>query len=288
MRLHRVDHGGEGPPIILVHGLGGSWADWEAVAPALTETGRVVSFDLPRFGLSPPTKTPGLAGMTEALVAMLEVVTGETGKPAAVMGNSMGGLVSTFAAAERPDLVSALILVSPAFAPGLQDVPRAHRPTAIRLALQAAPLTGEVLDAYLSRLPARERVTMTLGWISKHPGRVPMPVIEALVEMAERRRGLPWARGAVPAASRSIAALWARPGRLIEAVRAVRAPTLVVQGVDDTLVPPSAVERITHLRADWELVPMEDTGHVPHLDAHKRFLDIVVPWLRARDFRPVR
>lgn len=287
-RLYRVDHGGEGAPIVLIHGLGGSAHDWDAVAPALTELGRVVAIDLPRFGYSPPTKIPGLRGMTGSVVAFLEEITEETGMKAVLFGNSMGGLISTFAAAERPDLVSAMVLVAPAFPPRLRDLPAVHRPTAIRLALQAAPVTGEALDAWLYRLPPRERVTLTLDWIAHKAGRVPMPVIESLVELAERRRGLPWARRAVTSASRSIAALWARPARLVEAVRRVQAPTLVVQGESDNLVPPPAVEWVCRLRSDWELVMMEDTGHVPQLDAGPRFLEIVIPWLRSQDLRPVR
>ena len=153
---------------------------------------------------------------------------------------------------------------------------------------QTAPVTGEALAAWLHRLEPRERVALSLEWVAHKSGRIPMPVIESLIEVSTRRNKLPWTKTAVTATSRSIARLWLRPRRLIEAVRAVQAPTLVVQGADDRIVPPSAVAGMTRRRSDWELVTMDDTGHVPQLDAPFRFLEVVVPWLRAKDFRPVR
>lgn len=278
-RLHHVDHGGDGTPIVLIHGLGGSTVDWDAVAPALTDLGRVVALDLPRFGLSPPAASNGLGAMSDAIIGFLDGLVEDEG-PVVLFGNSMGGLLSTMVAGARPDLVKAMILVAPAFPPRIRDLGGVHWPTALRLAVQTAPITGEALDAWMSRLSPRQRVSLSLEWISHRPGRVPMPVIESLVENSERRRHLPWARRAVTASSRSIAGVWARSSRLVAAVRAVRAPTLVVQGEDDRLVPPAAVEGMCRRRADWELVVMEDTGHVPQLDAPLRFLQVVVPWLR--------
>ena len=289
VRLHRVDHGGEGLPIVLVHGLGGSTADWDAVAPALTEIGRVIALDLPKFGFFPPAGEDGLDAMTAALVGFLEEVVEEAaGAPAVLIGNSMGGLVSTLIAGERPDLVAALVLVAPAFPPRLSDLNKVHWPTAFRLIVQTAPLSGEALAAWLHRLDPRERVSLSLEWVAHKSGRIPMPVIESLIEVSDRRSKLPWTRSAVTATSRSIAGLWLRPRRLIKAVRAVQAPTLVVQGSDDRIVPPSAVEGMCRRRSDWVQVSMVDTGHVPQLDAPFRFLDVVVPWLGAKDFRPVR
>ncbi len=279
--LHRVDHGGDGPGIVLVHGLGGSTVDWDAVAPALTGVGQVVAVDLPRFGLSPPAASKGVAGMTEALADFVDGYAEETGGPVVLIGNSMGGLVSVFVAARSAANVAALVLVAPAFPPRLRDLRDLHWPTTLRLAAQAAPVTGEALDSWLRRLSPKERVSMTLAWIAHKPGRVPMTVVESLVAMSTTRRSLPWTRRSVTAASRSIAATWAKRCRLVAAVRAVSAPTLVLQGSEDHLIAPAAVNAICELRPDWDLVVMEDTGHVPQLDAPLRFTEVVAPWLRA-------
>jgi pimeloyl-ACP methyl ester carboxylesterase len=280
-RIHRVDHGGDGAPILLVHGMGGSSADWTAVAGPLSGVGNVVAMDLPRFGVSPPTRARGLEGMTRAVEAVLADLVSGTGRRAVLVGNSMGGLISTFVAARHPDLVAGMILVNPAYPPRPGDFPRLHRATALRLALQAAPGTGELVDAWLHRLEPRERVMKTLQLVAHRTDRIPAAAVEALVAVAEQRQALPWARGAVPAAARSITAVWAKPSRMIAGVRQVTCPTLVVQGEADNLVPPAAVARIAGLRSDWELAVMEDTGHVPQLDAHDRFLDLVTPWIRG-------
>src|SRR3954447_18740405 len=54
--VHYVDFGGNpaGPPVVLVHGLGGSHLNWDLLAPLLTDSARVFALDLPGFGLSEP------------------------------------------------------------------------------------------------------------------------------------------------------------------------------------------------------------------------------------------
>jgi pimeloyl-ACP methyl ester carboxylesterase len=64
-------------------------------------------------------------------------------------------------------------------------------------------------------------------------------------------------------------------------IRKIRARTLVVHGVDDRIVSPTAVEWLTSLRTDWTLIQMEDTGHTPQLDAPVRFVKVVEEWLEG-------
>ncbi|NIR36144.1 MAG: alpha/beta fold hydrolase, partial [Actinobacteria bacterium] len=52
--LHLVDYSGSGPPLVLVHGLGGSHLNWMLVALPLSRSFRVIAVDLPGFGLTPP------------------------------------------------------------------------------------------------------------------------------------------------------------------------------------------------------------------------------------------
>ena len=66
--VHVVDHGGEGRPILLVHGLGGSHVNWSAVAQPLTEFGSVRAIDLIGFGRTP------LAGRSSAVESQCDLV----------------------------------------------------------------------------------------------------------------------------------------------------------------------------------------------------------------------
>jgi pimeloyl-ACP methyl ester carboxylesterase len=115
-RLHHfeVKGSGKGPPILLVHGLGGAAAGFSRVLfPLAKRFERVLAVDLPGHGFSPeyglgPTSVRGLYDL---LVAYCRQV---VGGPAFVVGNSLGGALSVKLAAEHPELVRALGLVSPA------------------------------------------------------------------------------------------------------------------------------------------------------------------------------
>src|SRR3954466_9259992 len=105
--VHYVDFGGnpEGPVLVLVHGLGGSHLNWDLLAPLLTPHGRVLALDLPGFGRSEPG---GRRATVEANVAVLRRFLAEVaGGPVVLVGNSMGGMISIFTAAEAPEAVRA-------------------------------------------------------------------------------------------------------------------------------------------------------------------------------------
>lgn len=273
--MHRVDFGGDGGLIVLVHGLGGSTANWIAVADGLARHGRVLAIDLPGFGLSPPGRDYRLETHREAIENFVE----SEGAPATLIGNSTGGLLSAMVAAHRPDLVDRLLLVAPATPPVLPD-PRFDWPTAARLALQATPGVGVVWGRrFINTHTPEELVRLSMEMITHQRGRVPLSVIEASIDMARIRKELPWSAEATARTATSIAALYANRAEYIRMIRSVTAPTLVVHGVSDHIVSPTAVEWVCRLRPDWKLVQMSDTGHTPQMDAPLRFLTAVEPWL---------
>jgi pimeloyl-ACP methyl ester carboxylesterase len=275
--LHWRDYGGSGQVIVLVHGLGGSVANWDAIGPRLAGLGRTVALDLPGFGLSPPARDWELDTHAGAVRSFIS----EFAPSATLIGNSLGGLLAEMVASQSPELVDSLVLVAPATPPRFPD-PRIHWPTARRLFLQATPLVGRAMSKYfLSRLTPEELVKLGLETITHKPGRVPLPVVEEFVRLATVRVKLPWAEEAVPHTGRSIARMFHRPSSFVEMIREIRAPSLVIQGLGDRIVSPTAVEWLCSLRPDWQLVQMEDTGHTPQLDAPIRFLATIIPWLQA-------
>ncbi|MGH8946707.1 MAG: alpha/beta fold hydrolase [Acidimicrobiia bacterium] len=279
--IHWRDFGGEGRTVLLVHGLGGSVASWDAVGSRLTRTGRVIALDLPGFGLSPPWRDWQLATQASAVEHFLE----ETG-PATLVGNSLGGLISEMVATSRPDLVDALVLVCPATPPRLRD-PLLHWPTARRLTLQATPAVGPAFARrYLNRNNPQRLVRNAVRLTTPKPGRVPLSMIEAFQETVRIRKHFPWAYDAVPMTSQSVRRVYWRPSRFVAMIREIVSPTLVVQGEADRIVSPTAVRWMASLRPDWELVMMEDTGHTPHLDAPVRLSEIIAGWLYTR-FAPI-
>jgi pimeloyl-ACP methyl ester carboxylesterase len=104
--------GGEGDPVVLVHGLAGGSANWCEVVPELVETHRVIAVDLPGHAGSAPLPRDATVGDFAAAVAA--VLDAEGVDSALVAGHSFGGLVALRLAHARPELVRGLLLVSPA------------------------------------------------------------------------------------------------------------------------------------------------------------------------------
>lgn len=275
--LHFVDFGGSGKPLLLVHGLGGSVANWDLVGPPLTSHGHVIAIDLPGFGLSPPWKDWSLATHADAIAE----TAGHLGAPVVLIGNSLGGLLGEIVAAQHPDLIDALVLISPATPPRLPD-PTIDWGTAWRLLLNATPGVGTALSKWLLRtMSARELVEESLQRITHDASRVPPEMVEAFVEVAERRSHYPWAVDAIPKTGASIRSLFLRPSRFVAMIRDIKAPTLVVQGIADPIVSPQSVQWLCSLRLDWVLVQLPDTGHTPQIDADERTLAVIEPWLEG-------
>lgn len=276
--LYWRELGGEGRSIVLVHGLGGSIANWDAVGPRLAGAGRVLALDLPGFGLSPPWGDWELETHAAAVGAFLE-----SRGPATLVGNSMGGLVSEMAASAGPELVESLVLICPATPPRLRD-PLLHWPTARRLTLQSTRALGPAYARrYLKRTTPQRLVSNALRMTTHRPSRVPLSMVEAFQEMVRVRKHLPWASESVPMTSQSVRRLYWRPSRFVAMIRDISAPTLVVQGEADRIVSPTAVRWMAALRPDWDLVMMKDTGHTPHLDAPVRLSGIIVDWLNRQE-----
>ena len=116
--------GGDGPPLVLVHGLGGTIENWRALATPLAAGQRVLVPDLPGHGRSAPLRE---ARDVDALAeAVLGVIDAEEIRDAVWIGHSLGGVVSLRAAALRPDAVRGLVLAAAA---GIGSATRAARVT---------------------------------------------------------------------------------------------------------------------------------------------------------------
>ncbi|MGI9111721.1 MAG: alpha/beta fold hydrolase [Gaiellaceae bacterium] len=104
--------GGEGDPLVLVHGLGGSAANWVELLAAASGRFRVLVPDLPGHGGSGrATRGSGMSQFADVVAGLIER---EDAAPAIVAGHSLGGLVALRLAHRRPELVRALLLAAPA------------------------------------------------------------------------------------------------------------------------------------------------------------------------------
>lgn len=107
--LATEEHGSGAPTIVLIHSIGGSRADWSAVAPQLAEHHRVVLVDLPGHGRSPaPSSKPSVA---EASAALARTLTKMKIERAVLVGHSYGALVALRTALDRPKSAAAVVVV---------------------------------------------------------------------------------------------------------------------------------------------------------------------------------
>ncbi|AXG80256.1 alpha/beta fold hydrolase [Streptomyces paludis] len=105
--LHVHDHGGDGPPLVLLHGAGRSHADWAATAPLLARRHRVLAVDLPGHGRSEHTTN---AWTFDGAVASIERVLTAYGIPEAIpVGHSLGGMVTLRYAAQHAGTTPAAV-----------------------------------------------------------------------------------------------------------------------------------------------------------------------------------
>jgi pimeloyl-ACP methyl ester carboxylesterase len=104
--------GGSGDPLLLLHGLGGSAANWVELLPGVAARFRVLVLDLPGHAGSAPL--PRGAGVTDFAAVAAELLEAEDAAGALVAGHSFGGLIALRLAHRRPELVRGLLLAAPA------------------------------------------------------------------------------------------------------------------------------------------------------------------------------
>lgn len=277
--VHYLDFGGEGKPLVMVHGLGGNAMNWMAVGPDLSRHHRVVALDLAGFGRTPLFNRSAAVGANANLVhSFIEQVIGE---PVVLMGNSMGGHIAMLEAADHPQWVSALILVDPAI-PGVH----VRRPDQTMLGVMAAitlpGLADMVIDRRARLLGPEGLVRETIALVAADPSRIDATMIDAHIQLMRERENLGRQNSrAFLQAIRSLGLRMADP-RFWARMRKVEAPSLVIHGELDRLIPLSAARDLARRRPDWTFEVIEGVGHVPMMETPELFLRVVDQWMTYR------
>jgi pimeloyl-ACP methyl ester carboxylesterase len=276
--LHHLDYGGtgDGPTVVLVHGLGGSHLNWDLLAPKLTSRGRVLAVDLPGFGMSAPHRRP--ATIRSNVDVLAGFVREMCDPPVVLVGNSMGGLISILLAARLPDLVCGLVLLDPAL-PAPTRILRSPA-TAATLAVHALPGVGERLRrARRRRIGARATVQETLRLCGVDQDALPAGLVERSVALVERQSDIAGMDRAFLSASRSLAWTLTRTRAYRAAMSSISAPVLLVHGDIDQLVPVSAARTTARLHPEWRYVELSGVGHLPQLQVPDELAGHIVEWL---------
>ncbi|MCA1824100.1 MAG: alpha/beta fold hydrolase [Mycobacteriales bacterium] len=256
----RAAGGRDGEPALFVHGLGGASTNWTDLMTLLADRLSGEALDLPGFGESDPP-SDGRYSLDFHARAVAELAA-TRGQPVHLFGNSLGGAIALRVAAERPELVRSLTLVSPALP--------SYRPdrTDPLLPLLLVPgITGIVLAATRRESPERRaRRVLELCYgdpLGVHPER-----IAQAADDIRRRRELAWNDDALVASLRGLVRAQLDPGprNLWRQAARVTAPTLLIWGKRDRVVPVRLAERAAKALRARRLLVLDGVGHVAQME----------------------
>jgi pimeloyl-ACP methyl ester carboxylesterase len=276
--VHYVDHGGpaDGPLLVCVHGLGGSLVNWAAVAPRLTGTVRLVALDLAGFGR---TRAVGRSASVISNQRLLHrFLTEVVARPAILVGNSMGGMITTLQAHAHPETVAGAVLIDPA----LPIVIRARPDPLVTamFAMYAVPPVGRAaLRARRDRSTPEQAAMEVLRLCCVDPGRVPPEVIEQHVAVARLRRSYHEVDDAMLDAARSLMRVLAQRRRHVNMLAGMAGPVLLLHGDKDRLVSVASARATARVNPSWRFEVAEDVGHVPQLEVPDWTAARILDWL---------
>lgn len=261
VEVHYKDEG-KGPVLLLVHGSSSTMRTWDAATKLWKGRYRVIRYDVPGLGLSGNVSdevaaTVAPAAIAEHLLAKLGV------RRATVIGVSSGGTLGVQLAARRPDLVERLIISN---APS-DPVDTSHLvPTPEWASAQAdAKAQGfqgpAFWNAFLTYFAGDGR---RIGTATR-------------AEFGDFNRRVPDKNGI------ALIAKVADHAKAVAAFAAVRAPTLLIWGGSDKLLPTSSARTLIGYLAGTEaaLVYLPDVGHFPPIETPDRFVKLATAWMET-------
>jgi len=281
-------------PALCVHGLGGSSTNWTDLMGLLGQpdpppgqagqdgqdepderdgqnarwpswpggpTLGCEALDLPGNGHSPPPPDGDYSVRAQAAVVACLIEQRGRG-PVHLIGNSLGGAVCTRLAAHRPELVRTLTLVSPAL-PDLRP-----RPVPARISVLQIPGLGSWMLRRAGRIPARQRVMITLRDVYFDVGLVhPARLAEDIAEV-ERLDGLGYSGDVLLRSAKAVISEYFRrgPGSLWRDAAQISADVLAIYGSHDRLVDPRMAARAARTFQQARVVVLPRTGHVAQME----------------------
>lgn len=262
-RLHLLSWGPKGsaseaaPPLLLLHGIGESAADWIPFAARMDESVRLVALDLRGHGES-AHNADGAYEHLDYLMDLLLVIDA-IGSPVTVVGHSLSGHLGLFLAALCPHLVNAFVLVDvEAFPPRAQVE-------------QLRSLGTRPHEAHADAEQALRRLK----------NRLPRVQEEILRRKIAHEMG-PGAGGLVPrfdrAALRRLSSPDARP-----CLAMIRQPMLIIRGAESEVMRVSAAREMERAVRSSRLREIARTGHFPHLERPDAFSSVITEFIREVD-----
>ena len=259
--IHYRDEG-DGPTLVLLHGVGSSLHTWDGWVQRLGDHYRILRIDLPGHGLTgidPRTKEYDIAYMVDKLDKFLNKLSIDK---MYLAGNSLGGYISWNYALHRPDRVEKMILLDSAGFP--QDMP-------FIMSASALPVIGEIGGVMIPKFLINMNVKAAFGDSDK----VTNKLTQRYFDMTTREGN----RKALIQAFRTMKTQSVNP-HLGDRVSEITSPTLLMWGGEDEWVPLSILKQFEEELQNSQTIVYEGVGHMPmeelpvqtSRDAHNFFL----------------
>jgi pimeloyl-ACP methyl ester carboxylesterase len=260
--------------IVFVHGFGGSIGHWRQNMPELAKYYNVYALDLLGFGDS---DKPNVEYSVDLWVDQLyEFWQTFIGKPVVLVGNSIGSLTCLAAAAEHPEMVQGVAMISlPDTASHEEAIPPIVRPLVSRLqTIFTCPLVLYPLF-HLLRQPRVIRRWASLAYVCQEA--VTEELLEILMKPA-REQGSAQAFCAIiramisPQFSPSVRSLLSQ----------IQMPSLLLWGDQDRMIPPGSAKRLLSYKSDLQLVELENAGHCAHDERPEQVNSVLLNWIQTQ------
>ncbi|MBZ9663562.1 alpha/beta hydrolase [Pseudomonas sp. LMG 31766] len=261
MSVHLRDQGrrDDPEPILLLHGTSASLHTWEGWVKELARQRRVISLDLPGFGLTGPFPDGDyrVEHYTHFLLALLDHLRVNR---VVLVGNSFGGQLAWRFALAHPERSARLVLVDAAGYPrNAESVPIGFRLAGIPA---LAPLMGRLLP--------RSMIESSVRNVYGDPDKVDDGLVERYYQLTLRagnRQALRQRFAQAPS------------GELHERIGELELPTLIIWGGRDRLIPVSNAKRFAADIEGSQLVLFEALGHVPQEEEPQRTVAVLISFL---------
>ena len=256
--MSQINHAqlGEGPPVILLHGLAASLYNWQALLPELAAAGfQAFAPDLPGHGGSAWLEGPQAYRVERIYNELAAWMAGlELKGPLRLVGHSLGGYISLQYALRHPGQIARLVLIDPFYSPA--QLSRLLRP------LLQRPRLGE---RAIRHVPS-ELIHTALGWDPTHNGDFTPAIRQQIAD--DYKRADPHIMYLLPSVSDLTAEL-----------EAVTMPVQVIWGKNDLTLDPRSFPRLVQALPDAHGHPIPRCGHQPHVGKPKLVNRLVVEFI---------
>jgi pimeloyl-ACP methyl ester carboxylesterase len=251
---------GQGPVVVLVHGLASAWPVWFRNISELAAEHRVIAVDLPGFGGS--DNFGGRVEIDHYVEALIRLLDRLEVRRVRMIGHSLGGIIAGQFAAQHPSRTEALVLVATGVSPRRQQVLllRGVAASIVLLNRGRLPLFEMAVRAAMAAAPLRR---LLLRPIIHDPAAVSR---ELATDMMTGAGNSPGAAAALKAALRAVRQ---------RDLRAVACPTLIVGGACDRMAPAASLDHLASMIVGARKEVMTDAGHHPMFERPEAFNALV-------------